>query len=80
MSTQLTPNSDALRFAAEWLRQYDDSHDGGEQMTVAESVAAWLDVRADAKDLRDTARKHGVPVGRLRTKLTAIAKATGSTS
>ena len=67
-----TPNADDLRFAAEWLRQYDDSHDGGEQSTIAELVAKWLDDQAAAKDLREAASKHGVPVGKLRAKLAEI--------
>jgi hypothetical protein len=70
-----TPPPDALRFAAEWLRQYDDSHNGGKQTATAQSVADWLDQQADAKELRDAAREHGVPVGGLRARL---AKATGS--
>lgn len=64
-----TPTPDALRFAAEWLRQYDDSHDGGEQTAKAARVADWLDAQADAKELRDAAREHGVPVAGLRRRL-----------
>lgn len=69
MSAAHTPNPDALRFAAEWLRQYDDSHDGGEQTALAEVVAEWLDAQAEAKELRDAAREHGIPVGALRKSL-----------
>jgi hypothetical protein len=65
----MTPKSDDLRFAAEWLRQYDDSHDGGEQSAIAEAVADWLDNQADAKDIRDAARAHKVPVAALRKEL-----------
>ena len=72
-----TPGPDDLRFAAEWLRQFDDSHDGGEQTTIAQAVAGWLDAQADARELRDAAREHGVPVGKLRQRL---AKATGEQS
>lgn len=72
MSKQRTPQSDDLRFAAEWLRQYDDSHDGGEQSAVAHAVAEWLDAQAQAQDLRIAAREHGVPVSGLRA---ALAKA-----
>jgi hypothetical protein len=64
-----TPDSDALRFAAEWLRQYDDSHDGGEGTATAEAVAKWLDRMAMGKDIRDVARQHGVPTAALRAKL-----------
>ncbi|TXH00078.1 MAG: hypothetical protein E6R08_01175 [Nevskiaceae bacterium] len=64
-----TPAPDDLRFAAEWLRAYDDEHDGGEQTAIAERVAAWLDAQADAKELRDAAREHGVPVGGLRKRI-----------
>lgn len=75
MGAHQTPDPDALRFAAEWLRAYDDSHDGGEQSAIAESVAGWLDAQADAKELRDTAREHQVPVRKLRAKLASMAKA-----
>lgn len=64
-----TPDQDALRLAAEWLRQYDDQHDGGADTARCAGVAAWLDAQADAADLRHVARKHGVPVGKLRAKL-----------
>jgi acetyl/propionyl-CoA carboxylase alpha subunit len=64
-----TPSPDALRLAAEWLRQYDDTHDGGEQTAQAAAVADWLDAQADAKELRDAAREHGVPVAALRKRL-----------
>lgn len=66
------PNADDLRFAAEWLRQYDDSHDGGQQSAIAEAVADWLDEQAAAKVLREVAKANGVPVGKLRAKLKAI--------
>jgi hypothetical protein len=66
-----TPNADALRFAAEWLRQYDDEHDGGADTERAASVADWLDAQADAADLRGAAREHGVPVAKLRRALQA---------
>ncbi len=74
MSAPRTPGPDDLRFAAEWLRAYDDSHDGGEQTAIAEAVAEWLDAQADAKELRATAAEHKVPVGKLREKLAAIGK------
>jgi hypothetical protein len=77
MSAQHTPGPDEMRFAAEWLRQYDDTHDGGKQTRIAAKVAEWLDAQADAKEIRDLARQHGVPAGKLRVKLSAIAKAEG---
>ena len=64
-----TPSADDLRFAAEWLRQYDDEHDGGEQTAVATKVAEWLDAKADADELRAVAREHKLPVGKLRQHL-----------
>jgi hypothetical protein len=67
-----TPGIDSLRFAAEWLRQYDDSHDGGEQTAIANTVAQWLDYQADQKELRSLARQHMVPVGKLRDKLKSL--------
>ena len=66
---------DDLRFAAEWLRQYDDEHDGGGDTKRCAAVADWLDAQADDQELRAAARQAGVPVKRLRA---AIAKATGS--
>lgn len=69
------PGSDDIRFAAEWLRAYDDSHDGGEQTAIAEAVAEWLDAQAEAADMREVARKGGVPVRRLRAKLASLAAA-----
>lgn len=60
------PTSDALRFAAEWLRQYDDTHEGGADTARAAAVADWLDEQADAKDFREAAAAHGVPVAKLR--------------
>jgi hypothetical protein len=68
-----TPEPDDLRFAAEWLRAYDDSHDGGKQTAIAMRIALWLDEQADAKELRDTAAHHGVPVAKLRAKLAEVA-------
>lgn len=61
-----TPDPDALRFAAEWLRQYDDTHDGGGDTSRAAAVADWLDAQANAAEFRSAAREHGVPVGKLR--------------
>jgi GNAT superfamily N-acetyltransferase len=74
MSAALRPDSDALRFAAEWLRQYDDTHDGGADTARAAAVADWLDEQANAADVREAARKHGVPTKLMRK---AIAKAAG---
>lgn len=62
----MTPLPDDLRFAAEWLRQYDDSHDGGAQSLIAAAVAQWLDEQASEMDLRAVAREHRVPVAKLR--------------
>ena len=80
MKAQHTPEPAALRFSADWLRCYADSHDGGKQAAVFESVAQWLDSQADAIELRGVARRNGLLVKTLRTELAAIAKATGSTT
>ncbi len=69
VSAARTPPPDDLRFAADWLRQYDDEHDGGEDTARCARIADWLDEQAIAKDLRDAAREHGLPVGKLRSKL-----------
>lgn len=62
------PTPDALRLAAEWLRQYDDEHDGGADTARCAAVADWLDAQANAAELRSVAREHGVSVGKLRAK------------
>ena len=54
-----TPNADALRLAADWLRCYEPL-DGDDDLT---DVANWLDSQADSKELRNIARQLGVPVG-----------------
>ena len=65
-----TPDPDALRFAAEWLREYeDDRPDGNEDVKKAASVADWLNTQADAADLRAVAKEHGVPVAKLRRRI-----------
>lgn len=64
-----TPAPDDLRFAAEWLRCYDDSHDGGDQSAIAAKVAAWLDAQAGAKELRAAAAENLIPVAKLREML-----------
>ena len=69
-----TPKPDDLRFAAEWLRQYDDSHDGGAQSKIAEAVATWLDTLADNNEIRDYARAVGIPTAALRRKLAEQSK------
>lgn len=69
-----TPDSDALRFAAEWLREYeDDRTDGDKDVERATSVADWLNTQADAADLRAVAKEHGVPVAKLRRRIKANA-------
>ena len=64
-----TPSPDDLLLAAEWLRQYDDEHDGGRDTARCAAVAEWLAAQAAAASLRALAREHGVPVGRLRAAL-----------
>lgn len=64
-----TPDSDALRFAAEWLRQYDDEHDGGSDTARAAAVADWLDAQAAAADIRSVARECGVPTKAVRERV-----------
>ena len=62
----------ALRLAAEWLRQYDDEHDGGEDTARCAAVADWLDAQADQKQVRDAAREAGLPTAALRRKLREV--------
>lgn len=63
------PTPDALRFAAEWLREYEDAQDE----TRAAEVADWLDSQAEAAELRAVARELGVSVNRLRQNIAAFA-------
>ena len=72
MSSPRAPSPDDLRFAAEWLRQCDDSHDGGGQAKTAEAVAEWLDQQAQAQELRDAAKDLGVPVSKVRAALAKL--------
>jgi hypothetical protein len=64
-----TPDPDSMRFAAEWLREYDDEHEGGTDSARAASVADWLDAQADANELRSAAREQGIPTKKLRLAL-----------
>lgn len=61
-----TPSADDLNFAAEWLRQYDDEHDGGADMARAAAIADWLDAQANAIEQRAIAKEQGVPVAIVR--------------
>lgn len=74
MSTQHTPSAEDMRLAALWLEHNDDEGAEGE---TCHRVAAWLDAQAEAKEVREAAKKHGVPVGKLRA---AIAKTAGGQS
>lgn len=69
MSHPNTPSVEDLRLAALWC----DSNEGddAERLPLAR-VAAWLEAQAEAKEMRDAAKEHGLPVGKLRT---AMAKA-----
>jgi hypothetical protein len=64
-----SPRPDDLRLAAEWLRQYDDEHDGGQDSLRARRVADWLDEQASAKELREAAAEARIPVDLLRRAL-----------
>jgi arsenate reductase-like glutaredoxin family protein len=61
------PSADDMRLAASWLDEYEDSPEGD----ACKRVAEWLAEQADAKELRDAAREHGVPVKALRKKIAA---------
>jgi DNA-binding phage protein len=64
-----TPSIAALRFAAEWLRAYDEDDNSS-----LEEVADWLEEQATAAYLREMARKHGVSVEALRKALSKQSK------
>ena len=72
-----TPSAEDLRLAAEWLRQYDDEHDGGADTKRCTAVAEWLEGKANALDECAAAREVGVPVGRLRAVMARKAKEAG---
>ena len=59
-----------LRRAALWLEANEGDDD---ERSPLLRVAQWLEHQADGKELRDAAREHGLPVGKLRA---AMAKAT----
>lgn len=60
------PSPDDLRAAALWC----EHHEGSEADNAPFlRVARWLEAQADAKELREMAREHGVPVSRLRKAL-----------
>lgn len=68
------PDSNDLRFAAEWLREYEDSHEGGLDSLRAAKVADWLEARADAADIREVAREQRVPVAKVRAAVARVAQ------
>lgn len=72
MITPQMPSVEDLRVAALWCSN--NEGDAAERAPMLR-VAEWLEAQADAKELREAAKEHGVPVGRLRA---AIAKAAGS--
>lgn len=72
-----TPDPDALRFAAEWLRQYEDTHDDLDTKRAV-AVADWLEAQADAAELRRAARECGVPTRKLRQALAKQRRASSS--
>lgn len=61
-----TPSAEDLRLAALWCDN--NEGDDGEQEPL-KRVARWLEQQADAKELREAAKEHGVPVGRVRDAL-----------
>ncbi len=72
------PDPDALRFAAEWLRQYEDSHESDGDTRRAEAVAAWLDQQADAATFRAVAREVGVSTKAVRSRAKACPDTLGA--
>lgn len=65
----IAPSADDFRVAAIWLES--NEGDAAEQAPLLR-VARWLEQQAAAKELRESAKEHGVPVGALRA---ALAKA-----
>ena len=61
-----TPSAEDLRTAAIWL----DANEGDvDERGPMVRVARWLEEQADAKELREAAKEHGVPVSKLRAAL-----------
>ncbi|HCE7248320.1 TPA: hypothetical protein NHR53_006222 [Pseudomonas aeruginosa] len=61
-----TPSSDDFRTAALWL----DSNEGDDdERAPLIRVARWLEQQAESKELREAAKEHGIPVGKLRAAL-----------
>lgn len=70
----IKPTPDQIAVACEWLRFNEGDGDEGPS---CHAVADWLEHVAQQDFLRSEARKAGVPVGALRKRLAAIAKAKG---
>ena len=64
-----TPTPEILRFAADWLRRYDEKKHGYRKRNDAVVVASWLDDQADKKELHDMAVKCGLSVKKIRTPI-----------
>ena len=66
-----TPSAEDLRVAALWCDNYEGSDESGDatECEPFKRVAAWLYQLADDKELREVAKEHGLPVGRLRARL-----------
>lgn len=61
-----TPSPEDFRAAVYWL----ESNEGDTQERLPMlRVARWLEKQAEAKELRDLAKEHGVSVDKLRTAL-----------
>jgi rRNA-processing protein FCF1 len=65
----IKPSPEDLRAAAIWL----DSNEGdAAERGPLLRVAHWLEVQAEAQELREAAREAGVPVAQLRKRLAAM--------
>jgi len=60
------PSVEDLRLAALWCES--NEGDDNERLPLAR-VAEWLEAQAEAKELREAAKEHGMPVAKLRAAL-----------
>lgn len=60
------PERDAIATAIEWL---ECNEGGGDEATGCSEVAAWLRYELGERDLRDAARRAGLPVAVVRRRV-----------
>lgn len=65
------PSEEVINTAIAWLQC---NEAGDQEQRACEQVAAYLDHMLDERYLRAAARRHGVPIARVRNRLTKLTK------